>query len=93
MVDLCHLYGIAVAFDVVYNHAGGFDGEMHAFVRVNAPKEDQITAARLPERIQREIDAIVDGGEVIQPGRAIGFADGNEIPIAIFFVHRHDPRG
>jgi len=24
MVDLCHLYGIAVAFDVVYNHAGGF---------------------------------------------------------------------
>jgi len=27
MVDLCHLYGIAVAFDVVYNHAGGFDGD------------------------------------------------------------------
>ena len=26
LVDLCHLYGIAVAFDVVYNHAGGFDG-------------------------------------------------------------------
>ena len=24
MVDLCHLYGIAVTFDVVYNHAGGF---------------------------------------------------------------------
>jgi 1,4-alpha-glucan branching enzyme len=27
MVDLCHVYGIAVAFDVVYNHAGGFDGD------------------------------------------------------------------
>jgi 1,4-alpha-glucan branching enzyme len=27
MVDLCHLYGIAVAFDVVYNHAGGFFGD------------------------------------------------------------------
>jgi 1,4-alpha-glucan branching enzyme len=27
MIDLCHLYGIAVAFDVVYNHAGGFDGD------------------------------------------------------------------
>jgi 1,4-alpha-glucan branching enzyme len=26
-VDLCHLYGIAVLFDVVYNHAGGFDGD------------------------------------------------------------------
>jgi len=25
LVDLCHLYGIAVAFDVVYNHAGGWD--------------------------------------------------------------------
>jgi 1,4-alpha-glucan branching enzyme len=27
LVDLCHLYGIAVTFDVVYNHAGGFDGD------------------------------------------------------------------
>jgi 1,4-alpha-glucan branching enzyme len=24
LVDLCHLHGIAVTFDVVYNHAGGF---------------------------------------------------------------------
>jgi 1,4-alpha-glucan branching enzyme len=24
LVDLCHVYGLAVAFDVVYNHAGGF---------------------------------------------------------------------
>jgi len=29
MVDLCHVYGIAVAFDVVYNHAGGFQGDDH----------------------------------------------------------------
>jgi len=27
MVDLCHLYGIAVVLDVVYNHAGGFVGD------------------------------------------------------------------
>jgi 1,4-alpha-glucan branching enzyme len=27
LVDLCHIYGIAVAFDVVYNHAGGFMGD------------------------------------------------------------------
>lgn len=26
-VDLCHLYGMAVIFDVVYNHAGGFEGD------------------------------------------------------------------
>jgi 1,4-alpha-glucan branching enzyme len=25
LVDLCHVYGIGVVFDVVYNHAGGFD--------------------------------------------------------------------
>ena len=24
LVDLCHIHGIAVVFDVVYNHAGGF---------------------------------------------------------------------
>jgi len=24
LVDVCHAYGIAIAFDVVYNHAGGF---------------------------------------------------------------------
>jgi 1,4-alpha-glucan branching enzyme len=27
LVDLCHLHGIAVVFDVVYNHAGGFAGD------------------------------------------------------------------
>ena len=25
LVDLCHVHGIAVVFDVVYNHAGGFN--------------------------------------------------------------------
>jgi 1,4-alpha-glucan branching enzyme len=30
MVDLCHVYGIAVNFDVIYNHAGGFDGDDEA---------------------------------------------------------------
>jgi 1,4-alpha-glucan branching enzyme len=27
LIDLCHLYGIAVIFDVVYNHAGDFFGD------------------------------------------------------------------
>lgn len=32
LVDLCHLYGIAVIMDVVYNHAGGgFDGQSMYF--------------------------------------------------------------
>ena len=30
LIDLCHLYGIAVVFDVVYNHAGGFSGDDHS---------------------------------------------------------------
>jgi 1,4-alpha-glucan branching enzyme len=27
LIDICHLHGIAVVFDVVYNHAGGFLGD------------------------------------------------------------------
>jgi 1,4-alpha-glucan branching enzyme len=27
VIDLFDLHGIAVIFDVVYNHAGGFDGD------------------------------------------------------------------
>jgi 1,4-alpha-glucan branching enzyme len=27
LIDICHLCGIAVVFDVVYNHAGGFFGD------------------------------------------------------------------
>jgi len=30
LIDLCHLYGLAVVFDVVYNHAGGFEGDDEA---------------------------------------------------------------
>jgi 1,4-alpha-glucan branching enzyme len=30
LVDLCHLNGLAVVFDVVYNHAGGFSGDDEA---------------------------------------------------------------
>jgi 1,4-alpha-glucan branching enzyme len=41
LIDLCHVYGIGVAFDVVYNHAGGFtvkgaldDGCLYYFDRL-----------------------------------------------------------
>ena len=47
MVDLCHVYGIAVAFDVVYNHAGGFtvNGQLddNASTTGTAPKTSAIT--------------------------------------------------
>jgi 1,4-alpha-glucan branching enzyme len=31
LVDLCHLYGLSVTFDVVYNHAGGDFGEQSLY--------------------------------------------------------------
>ncbi len=38
LIDICHIYGIAVIFDVVYNHAGGgFDDQsMYFFDRMKA---------------------------------------------------------
>ncbi len=45
MVDLCHVYGIAVVFDVVYNHGGGFNNDdqcLYYFDRaVNAGDNNQ----------------------------------------------------
>ena len=45
MIDLCHIYGIAVVFDVVYNHGGGFNGDdqtLYYFDRVpNAGDNNQ----------------------------------------------------
>ncbi len=41
MIDLCHLYGIAVVFDVVYNHAGGFeDDDQSLYFWDRAPYSD-----------------------------------------------------
>src|SRR6185312_15842519 len=41
LIDLCHLYGIAVLFDVVYNHAGyqigGQDESIWFFDRASGP--------------------------------------------------------
>ena len=42
MVDLFHLYGIAVLFDVVYNHAGGaLDDDSLYLLRPTAPRRRQ----------------------------------------------------
>ena len=57
---------------------------MDALVGVNSAEEDQLPAAHFLERIQREIDAVVNGGQVIQSRRAIGVADRDKISVAIF---------
>lgn len=40
MIDLCHVYGIAVILDVVYNHAGGDFGEESIYFFDRAPDGD-----------------------------------------------------
>ena len=70
--------------------AGHRDREMDAFVGVDSPQENQLFARRFLKRIQRKIDPVVNGRQIIQSGRAIGVADGNEISGAIFLIDRHD---
>ncbi len=41
MVDMCHIYGIAVLFDVVYNHAGGDFGEKSIYFFDREPYGNQ----------------------------------------------------
>ena len=69
MVDLCHLYGIAVVFDVVYNHAGGFnvngalDDASYYFDRMPA-SATTTTASTSPTRIA----APAAGLRAVEPG-------------------------
>src|SRR5271168_4853743 len=66
---------------------------MNALVGMDPPEKDQMIAALFLERVQREVDSVVNRRQVIQPGSPIGIADGNEISIPIFLVKRHDLRG
>ena len=65
--------------------ARDLDREMHAFVRVETAKEDQVVAAALLERVERQVDPVVDGGEVVQPGSTVGITDRNVVSVAILF--------
>jgi 1,4-alpha-glucan branching enzyme len=41
MIDMCHVYGIAVLFDVVYNHAGGDFGDKSIYFFDRKPYGNQ----------------------------------------------------
>ena len=62
---------------------------MDAFVGVNPAEEDQVAATFL-ERVQREVDPVIDRSQIIQSRRAIGVADRNEISVAVLLIYGHD---
>src|SRR5258708_21103895 len=63
---------------------------MDTFIRMNPAKKNQVITARFLERVQREVDPVVDCRQVIQPRRAIGVADGNKISVTILLIDGHD---
>src|SRR5579864_4226000 len=66
------------------------DGQMNTFVRVDSTEENQVITAGFLKRVQREIDAVVDGRQVIQPCGSVGVADGNEVSVTILMINGHD---
>ena len=72
--------------------AGHFDRQVDALVGVNAAEEDQVVARAFLQRVQGEIDSVIDRRHVVESGRAVGIADGDEVPVAILFIDRHNLR-
>src|ERR1700693_2057844 len=66
------------------------DGQMNTFIRVDPTKENQVIAAAFLKRVQRQINAVVDGRQVVQPCRSVGVANGNEISTTILLIDGHD---
>ena len=48
--------------------ARNLDRQMDALVGVNPAEENQVIAAAFLERVQREVDSVIDRRQVIQPG-------------------------
>src|SRR3981081_329220 len=66
------------------------DGQMNTFIRVDPTEENQVITAGFLKRVQREIDAVVNGRQVIQPCDSIGVADGDKISVTILLIDGHD---
>ena len=62
-----------------------FNRQMDSFVGMDPAQKNQMIPARLLKRIQGEIDSVVYRRQIIQSGRTIGIADGNEISVPILF--------
>src|SRR5437879_11311671 len=62
------------------------DGQMNTFIRVDPTEENQVITAGFLKRVQREIDAVVDGSQVIQPCGSIGVADGHKVSVTLLMI-------
>jgi 1,4-alpha-glucan branching enzyme len=50
MIDMCHVYGIAVLLDVVYNHAGGDFGDRSIYFFDRQPNDNQNNSLYFTDR-------------------------------------------
>ncbi len=66
------------------------DRQVNTFIWVDPTKENQVIAAAFLKRVQGEINAVVDGRQVIQPWCSVGVADGNEVSVTILLIDGHD---
>ena len=66
------------------------DGQMNTFIRVDPTEENQVFTAGFLKRVQGEVDAVIDGRQVIQPCGSIGVADGHEVSVTILLIDGHD---
>ena len=58
--------------------AGDLDGVSCALVRMDAPETHQVIALGGAVREHREVDAVMDGRGVVEPGVAVGIGDRDE---------------
>ena len=70
--------------------ASNLDREMDALVRMDATKKDQVITCAFLEWVELEVDAVIDGGQIGQPGGAVSIADRDIVAAPIFFINRHD---
>ena len=59
---------------------------MNTFIRMDPTEENKVITAGFLKRVQREVDAVVDCRQVIQPCGSIGVADGNEVSVTILLI-------
>jgi hypothetical protein len=69
--------------------SGGVDGQVDAFVGVDASEEEEFVTRLSTECNIGQVDAVVDGGEIGQFGVAVGVADGDEPGVVFILAVNH----